>query len=140
MQNDIPTLTCVVEGFTTDFVTRFLNGSTPVECEARLWGQAKGDATGKARFITDDFDAWAYLSGEMLPLMQPLGFECTVLANPVPGNGTMLIARRIEDPALPTVLSSGHGDTVGGQDASWRQGLSPWTLSSMASAAPRRKE
>ena len=70
----------------------------------------------------------AYLSGEMLPLLQPLGFECTVLANPVPGNGPMLIARRIEDPALPTVLSYGHGDTVGGQDASWRQGLSPWTL------------
>lgn len=70
----------------------------------------------------------AYLTQEMIPWLQPLGFDCTVVPNPMPGNGPMLIARRIEDPALPTVLSYGHGDTVGGQEASWRQGLSPWTL------------
>ena len=70
----------------------------------------------------------AYLTQEMMPLLEPMGFECTVVANPLPGNGPMLVARRIEDPALPTVLSYGHGDTVSGQDASWRHGLSPWTL------------
>ncbi|MBU3737746.1 MAG: M20 family metallopeptidase [Rhodoferax sp.] len=70
----------------------------------------------------------AYLSQEMRPQLEALDFECSVLPNPVPGNGPMLIARRIEDPALPTVLSYGHGDTVSGQDASWRAGLSPWTL------------
>lgn len=69
-----------------------------------------------------------YLAQEMQPELEAMGFGCTVLANPLPGNGPMLIARRIEDPTLPTLLSYGHGDTVGGQDASWRAGLSPWTL------------
>ncbi|HET7033368.1 MAG TPA: M20 family metallopeptidase, partial [Casimicrobiaceae bacterium] len=41
-----------------------------------------------------------------------------------------LIAERIEDPALPTVLTYGHGDVILGYDAQWREGLSPWTLTS----------
>jgi acetylornithine deacetylase/succinyl-diaminopimelate desuccinylase-like protein len=39
-----------------------------------------------------------------------------------------LIARRVENPALPTVLSYSHGDTVPGMEGRWRNGLDPWTL------------
>ena len=34
----------------------------------------------------------------------------------------------VEDPALPTVLTYGHGDVVNGQDAQWREGRSPREL------------
>ncbi len=39
-----------------------------------------------------------------------------------------MIATRIEDPALPTLLSYGHGDVVRGYDAQWQPGLSPWQV------------
>jgi acetylornithine deacetylase/succinyl-diaminopimelate desuccinylase-like protein len=39
-----------------------------------------------------------------------------------------LIARRIEDPDLPTMLSYSHGDTVPGMEGRWRAGRDPWTL------------
>ncbi|MGJ7542268.1 M20 family metallopeptidase [Variovorax sp. LT1R16] len=70
----------------------------------------------------------AYLREELMPPLAALGFEAEVIANPVPGGGPFLIARRIEDPALPTVLSYGHGDVVSGQDAQWDEGLGPWAL------------
>ena len=70
----------------------------------------------------------AYLTDEMVPWLAPLGFECEVLDNPSPQGGPFLVARRVEDPALPTVLTYGHGDVVNGQDAQWREGLSPWEL------------
>src|SRR5690606_8873736 len=40
----------------------------------------------------------------------------------------ILIAVRIEDPALPTLLTYGHGDVVFGDDDNWRSDLSPWQL------------
>ena len=70
----------------------------------------------------------AYLREEMTPALAELGFHCEVIDNPVLGGGPFLIARRIEGPELPTVLSYGHGDVVSGQDAQWRDGLGPWTL------------
>ncbi|MGJ7496358.1 M20 family metallopeptidase [Variovorax sp. RT4R15] len=70
----------------------------------------------------------AYLGEEIAPALAALGFACEQVDNPVSGGGPFLIARRIEDPALPTVLGYGHGDVVSGQDAHWREGLSPWTL------------
>jgi len=39
-----------------------------------------------------------------------------------------LIARRIEDPSLPTVLGYAHGDTVPGMEGCWRAGRDPWRL------------
>jgi acetylornithine deacetylase/succinyl-diaminopimelate desuccinylase-like protein len=71
----------------------------------------------------------AYLAQEILPGLQALGFEGRLIANPAGRGGPMLIARRVEDPDLPTLLSYGHGDVVSGQDASWRNGRSPWCLS-----------
>ncbi|KQX34550.1 M20 family metallopeptidase [Variovorax sp. Root434] len=70
----------------------------------------------------------AYLREELVPPLAALGFACEVIANPVPGGGPFLIARRIEDPALPTVMTYGHGDVVSGQDAHWEEGLAPWAL------------
>jgi acetylornithine deacetylase/succinyl-diaminopimelate desuccinylase-like protein len=69
-----------------------------------------------------------YLTQEIQPLLEQLGFTCTVLNNPIAGGGPFLYAERVEDPAKPTVLSYGHGDVIRGQDAQWRAGLSPWTL------------
>lgn len=69
-----------------------------------------------------------YLSEEIAPGLRPLGFDCALLDNPAPQGGPMLLARRVEDPALPTVLSYGHGDVVNGQEGAWREGLSPWQL------------
>jgi len=70
----------------------------------------------------------AYLRDELAPPLAALGFDCEIVENPVAGGGPFLIARRIEDPALPTVLCYGHGDVVSGQDAQWDEGLSPWAL------------
>ena len=39
-----------------------------------------------------------------------------------------MYAERIEDPALVTVFTYGHGDVIRGQETQWRSGLSPWTL------------
>jgi acetylornithine deacetylase/succinyl-diaminopimelate desuccinylase-like protein len=39
-----------------------------------------------------------------------------------------MIARRIEDPSKPTVLTYGHGDVIRGLDDQWRAGLSPWDI------------
>jgi acetylornithine deacetylase/succinyl-diaminopimelate desuccinylase-like protein len=70
----------------------------------------------------------AYLADELLPSLEALGFEGEVLPNPVDGAGPLLIARRVEDSARPTVLSYGHGDVVRGQDNRWTRGQGPWTL------------
>lgn len=69
-----------------------------------------------------------YLDRELSPTLRAMGFDCSRHDNPVPGAGPLLLARRIEDPALPTVLSYGHGDVVQGQAPQWREGLSPWKL------------
>jgi acetylornithine deacetylase/succinyl-diaminopimelate desuccinylase-like protein len=70
----------------------------------------------------------AYLRDALSPALASLGFACHTIRNPEPGGGPFLVARRIEDPVLPTVLAYGHGDVVGGQDAQWSGGLGPWTL------------
>jgi acetylornithine deacetylase/succinyl-diaminopimelate desuccinylase-like protein len=68
-----------------------------------------------------------YLESEMRPTFEALGFRCRIVANPK-GAGPFLIAERRESPKLPTVFSYGHGDVIRGQEAEWRSGLSPWTL------------
>jgi acetylornithine deacetylase/succinyl-diaminopimelate desuccinylase-like protein len=70
----------------------------------------------------------AYLREGLMPALHAMGFDGVEFDNPVPGAGPFLIARRIEDPALPTVLMYGHGDVIRGQDASWTRGAGPWRL------------
>ena len=55
-----------------------------------------------------------YVSGEMTESLTKLGYECEVQPNPRAEYGPLLIARRIEDPAKPTVLTYGHGDVIRG--------------------------
>jgi acetylornithine deacetylase/succinyl-diaminopimelate desuccinylase-like protein len=76
----------------------------------------------------------AYLDGELSPTLGALGFVCQTHANPAAGGGPLLIARRVEDPALPTVLMYGHGDVVRGQEPAWTRGHGPWQL---AAEGPR---
>jgi len=69
-----------------------------------------------------------YLEQEIAPAFERMGFTVEILSNPVEGVGPILLAERIEDPKLPTVLSYGHGDVIRGLAEQWRAGLSPWTL------------
>jgi acetylornithine deacetylase/succinyl-diaminopimelate desuccinylase-like protein len=73
-------------------------------------------------------DLERYLLDEMRPSLERLGFRCRVLENPAAIGGPFLLAERIEDPALVTVFSYGHGDVIRGQEAQWRAGLDPWKL------------
>ncbi len=75
-----------------------------------------------------DDEIRGYLQQEIAPAMAAMGFSLTELANPAAPQRPMLLATRIEDPALPTVLCYGHGDVVFGDDEHWRQGLDPWQL------------
>jgi len=70
----------------------------------------------------------AYLQQEMAPELTACGFECEVFDNPVAGAPPLMVARRIEAPGLPCVMTYGHGDVINGQDAQWRAGLQPWQM------------
>ena len=70
----------------------------------------------------------AYLETEMQPWLERLGFHCSVLANPADKGGPFLYAERIENAALTTLFSYGHGDVIRGQEEQWRAGLDPWVL------------
>ncbi|HJU32061.1 MAG TPA: M20 family metallopeptidase [Hyphomicrobiaceae bacterium] len=67
-----------------------------------------------------------YLEAEMAPAFARLGFTSRIYANPMPGQGPVLLATRIEDPALPTVLGYGHGDVIRGLEDQWTKGNGPW--------------
>lgn len=69
-----------------------------------------------------------YLADEIGPELERMGYGVAVHDNPERGGGPFLIARRIEDPALPTVLTYGHGDVVRGLEGDWAEGRDPWTL------------
>ncbi|MDA0997708.1 MAG: M20 family metallopeptidase [Proteobacteria bacterium] len=73
-------------------------------------------------------ELYRYLTDEMTPYLAPLGFECRIFDNPVADAGPFLVATRTEDPALPTVMTYGHGDVVRGHDDQWRAGLNPWQI------------
>ncbi len=45
-----------------------------------------------------------YLDTEMRGAFEGMGFTCRVFDNPIKGQGPVLLATRIEDPKLPTVL------------------------------------
>jgi acetylornithine deacetylase/succinyl-diaminopimelate desuccinylase-like protein len=67
-----------------------------------------------------------YLDEEMVPAFQRMGFTTHIYNNPLPGQGPVLIASRIEDAALPTVLGYGHGDVIRGLEDQWTKGKGPW--------------
>ncbi len=69
----------------------------------------------------------SYLSDEMQPAFEAMGFECRTLTH-ARAKAPFLFAQRIEDPALPTVFGYGHGDVIRGLEPEWKDGLSPWQL------------
>jgi acetylornithine deacetylase/succinyl-diaminopimelate desuccinylase-like protein len=73
-------------------------------------------------------DVDRYLRAAIQPWLEWMGFKVAVHPNPRAGFGPILVAERIEDAALPTVLTYGHGDTVRGLEDQWREGLNPWVL------------
>jgi len=70
----------------------------------------------------------AYLSEQIQPALEAMGFTVEILSNPSGKGGPLLLAERIEDVSLPTVLGYGHGDVIRGQENSWTRGQGPWTL------------
>jgi acetylornithine deacetylase/succinyl-diaminopimelate desuccinylase-like protein len=69
-----------------------------------------------------------YLTEEIGPAVERLGFRRTLWDNPVAGAPPLLFAERYEAPSLPTVLIYGHGDVVAGHDSQWTGGRSPWEV------------
>ncbi len=69
-----------------------------------------------------------YLEREIHPALERIGFHSAIVENPSPSGGAFLLAERIEDPRLPTMLTYGHGDVVLGMEGRWQAGLSPWAL------------
>jgi len=68
----------------------------------------------------------SYLEDLLVPRFETAGFECTIHANPM-GN-PFLVARRIEDASLPTILGYGHGDVTRGQEGDWGKDRKPFEL------------
>ena len=69
----------------------------------------------------------AYLQDEMKPSLERLGFTCRILREDS-ANAPFLLAERMEETSLPTILGYGHGDVIRGQDQAWAEGLSPWQM------------
>jgi acetylornithine deacetylase/succinyl-diaminopimelate desuccinylase-like protein len=67
-----------------------------------------------------------YLEEEMAPSFARLGFTSRIYPNPRAGQGPVLLATRIEDAKLPTVLGYGHGDVIRGLEDQWTKGKGPW--------------
>ena len=78
----------------------------------RTVSQERERATELARYLTE----------EIGPTVERLGFRWSLWENPVAGAPPMLFAERIEDPSLPTMLTYGHGDVVAGYDSQWADG------------------
>jgi len=74
-------------------------------------------------------DLVRYLTEEIGPGVEPMGFRWSLWDNPVAGAPPLLFAERLEDPSLPTALIYGHGDVVAGHDSQWAVGRSPWDVS-----------
>lgn len=72
-----------------------------------------------------------YLNMEIDPELREMEFSnIEVMENPSKdGDWPFLVASRIEDNSLPTVLLYGHGDVVDGEAENWMEGLDPWVLS-----------
>lgn len=62
------------------------------------------------------------------PYLKKMGFTIDIFENPMPQHGPFLVARRIENENLPTVLVYGHGDVVRAMPERWREDLDPWVM------------
>lgn len=69
-----------------------------------------------------------YLDETLTPRFKAMDHRVQVFDNPAGTGAPILVADRIEDPSLPTVLTYGHGDVVRGLADLWREGLEPWRV------------
>ena len=69
-----------------------------------------------------------YLTVEIAPALEALGFATEILDNPEEGGPPFLFAERSEPGAALTLLTYAHGDVVRGLDEGWAEGLAPWSL------------
>ena len=70
----------------------------------------------------------AYQVELMKPRFEAMGFEVSIHENTLLDRAKFLVAKRVEDPSLPTLFCYGHGDTVPGQEGEWDKDRDPWTL------------
>ena len=73
-------------------------------------------------------DLVRYCTDVLGPMVEALGFTVELLPNPDPRHGPVMLATRLEDPALPTVLIYGHADVVRAMPERWRPDLDPWSV------------
>ena len=71
---------------------------------------------------------YRYLTEEMQPAFEDMGYACRIYDNPIEGKGPVLLAYRHEGDDLPTILGYGHGDVIRGYEDQWYEGLSPWRI------------
>lgn len=90
---------------------------------------ARTENLGDASYVT----LRSYLAKEIVPEFLDMGFDCRIIESREYSN-PILVARRIEDPSLPTIFGYGHGDVVAGDDAAWKNSLSPWVLTERSGA------
>lgn len=78
----------------------------------------------------DDPALRTYLSGNIAGALEALGFKCLIFEGDqaLPATRPIMIARRIEDASLPTILFYGHGDVAPPCEGDWSEGLEPWAL------------
>ncbi|MDA7948344.1 MAG: M20/M25/M40 family metallo-hydrolase [Hyphomicrobiaceae bacterium] len=69
-----------------------------------------------------------YTKNHISPALERLGYTAQVFDNPFEGCGPVMLAERIEDQSLPTLLCYGHGDVVLGMEGRWEQDRDPWKL------------
>jgi acetylornithine deacetylase/succinyl-diaminopimelate desuccinylase-like protein len=69
----------------------------------------------------------AYLTGEMVPAVQRLGFTARIVENRVSPGHPFLVAHRSEG-SPHRVLTYGHGDVQPAHPEQWRAGLDPWRV------------
>lgn len=97
-------------------------------------GQFKTDLDRRVSYRTESQDPesatvmHAYLTDEIIPHVERMGFTARVVENPVSSNHPFLVAHRYEDASYPTVLTYGHGDVQLAHKPDWRAGLDPWEI------------
>ncbi|MBS0243341.1 MAG: M20/M25/M40 family metallo-hydrolase, partial [Proteobacteria bacterium] len=70
----------------------------------------------------------SYLEGPVSKRLARLGYSCRIYPNPLAGCGPVLLATRMEHPALPAFICYGHGDVVLGMEGRWEADRDPWKL------------
>ncbi|MEL6983416.1 MAG: M20/M25/M40 family metallo-hydrolase, partial [Actinomycetota bacterium] len=69
-----------------------------------------------------------YLTDEIGPALEAMGYRWSVHPNPDPAGGPFLVGHRHEADDRPTVLTYGHGDVVRGLEGKWSEDRDPWAL------------